>query len=378
MAYVGQFQNTIAIFTMLSTCAISSGVIRYLASYHEDRQKQQQVITTAFSIVLCFSFLVSLFVISFSGILSKSVFHSGDFWQVYLLYGLFVIIIALNILFSAVLNGLKQIKNLTIVNISGSLASIGLTVGFAYGWGVTGVLIASNFVALLIFLVNIFYIRKLENISWRPSFKKWDRPMARKLFAFTLMGIVSGFAAPIMQLVVRDRLISKFNDVDAGCWQAVTRISDYYLLFIITVLSVYYLPRLSEINNKKDLRSEIVKGYKIILPAVASLALIIWLCKVWVVHILFTAEFLPMLPLFKFQLLGDFFKIGSWLLGFIMISKALTKMFIITEILFSTSFVVLSYIFISHFGVIGTTYAFCLNYALYWVTMWVLMKKYII
>ena len=202
--------------------------------------------------------------------------------------------------------------------------------------------------------------------------------MTKLLLGFTLMGFISGFAAPAMQLLVRDRIISKFSVADAGCWQAVTRISDFYLAFITTVLGVYYLPRLSEINSKEELRKEIIKGYKIIMPVVGALALLIYIFKVWVVRILFTEEFLPMLPLFKFQLLGDFLKIGSWLLGFIMLSKALTKTFIVSELIFSASFVILSYIFMDLFGVIGTTYAFCLNYALYFIGMWFLMKKYIV
>lgn len=378
MAYVGQFQNSIAILAMFSTCAITMGVVKYLSGYKNDPVKQQQVITTAISIILLCSFAVSLFVIPASTFLSKVAFHTTDFWLVYLLYGIFVTIIALNALFAAVLNGFKEIRNLTIVNIIGSLTGILFTVSFAYTLGVKGVLIASNFTALIVLLINIFFIRKIKGISWKPNFKQWDTPMVKLLFAFTLMGVVSGFAAPAMQLLVRDRIINKFSLIDAGCWQAVTRISDYYLAFITTVLGVYYLPRLSEINTKAELRKEIIKGYKIILPVVGILAFLIWLCKVWVVHILFSADFLPMLPLFKYQLLGDFLKIGSWLLGFIMISKALTKTFIVTEILFSVSFVILSYLLMDRFGVIGTTYAFCINYALYWIMMWFLMKKYIV
>ncbi|MEO6539855.1 MAG: hypothetical protein ABIN74_02645, partial [Ferruginibacter sp.] len=221
----------------------------------------------------------------------------------------------------------------------------------------------------------IFFIRKITGINWKPKFKNLDKKMLRLLFAFTLMGIVSGFTSPTMQLIVRDRIINKLSLIDAGCWQAVTRISDYYLTFITSVLSVYYIPRLSEINTKAELRKEIIKGYKIVLPVVGALAFLIWLCKVWVVHILFTADFLPMLPLFKYQLLGDFFKIGSLLLALIMVAKALTKTYIITEILFSTSFVVLSYFLMDRYGLIGTTYAFCINYAMYWLTMWFLMKK---
>lgn len=377
MAYVGQFQNSIAILAMFSTFAITSGVIKYLSTYKDDPVKQQQVVTTAMSIIILCSLGVSFFVIPTSGFLSKTAFHTTDFWVVYVLYGLFVSIISLNTLFASVLNGLKEIRFLTTVNIIGSLVGILFTVGFAYLLGVKGVLIASNFTALVVFCINIYYSKKLKNIKWKPNFKHWDVPMVKLLLAFTLMGLVSGFASPAMQLLVRDRIISKFSLIDAGCWQAVTRISDYYLAFITTVLGVYYLPRLSEINSKIELRKEIFYGYKIILPVVGLLALFIWIFKVWIVHILFTADFLPMIPLFKYQLIGDFLKIGSWLLGFIMLSKALTKTFIISEIIFSSSFVILSYFFMDRYGVIGATYAFCLNYALYWVLMVVLMRKYI-
>lgn len=378
MAYVGQFQNSIAIMAMLSTCAITSGVVKYLSTYKHDKYKQQQLITTAITIILLASFTVSLFVISASGFLSKAAFHTKEFWMVYLLYGVFISANALNAFFTSVLTGFKEIKAITIINIIASLSSIIFTLGFAYTLGVKGVLLASNAIAVIVFVVNIKFIAKIEDISWKPSFKKWDTKMTKQLFAFTLMGVVSGFATPVMQLLIRDRIISKFSIADAGYWQAVTRISDYYLAFITTVLGLYYLPRLSEISSKDELKNEIVKGYKIILPVVGVIAFLIWLCKVWVVHILFTADFFPMLPLFKYQLLGDFLKIGSWLLGFIAISKALTKTFITTEIVFSASFVILSYVLMDKYGIIGTTYAFCINYALHWIIMWVLMKKYII
>lgn len=378
MAYVGQFQNSISILGMLATCAIASGVIKYLSTYREDPEKQQQVITTALNIVIICSVAVSLFVIPASVYLSKAAFHTSEYWSVYVLYGVFLCLISLNSLSSAFLNGFKEIRRLTIVNVISALFNILFTVSFAYALGVKGVLMASIFVGICVFGINAYFIKKINGFKWRPDFKRWNVKMSKMLLAFTLMGLISGFAAPAMQLLVRDRIINKFSTIDAGCWQAVTRISDFYLAFITTVLGVYYLPRLSEINTKEELRKEIVNGYKIILPMVGLLAFAIWLGKVWVVKILFTEEFMPMLPLFKFQLIGDFLKIGSWLLGFIMISKALTKTFIISEILFSCSFVILSFFFMEYYGVIGTTYAFCLNYALYWILLWFLMKKYIV
>ena len=226
-------------------------------------------------------------------------------------------------------------------------------------------------------MLNIILLQKKKYFQLKPQLKKWYVPAAKLLLGFTVIGIVSGLVMPVSQILIRDKIMTSFSAVEAGWWQAVTRISDYYLGFITTVLAIYYLPRLSEIDNKAELKEEIKKGYKIILPVVGGMALMIWICRVWVVHILFSKAFLPMTPLFTFQLLGDFFKIGSWLLGYVLIAKADIKLVIVTEILFSISLVLLSYLMINKFGIIGTTYAFCINYALHWITMLFVTKKYL-
>jgi O-antigen/teichoic acid export membrane protein len=374
IAFVGQFQNTTAILTMLATAAITTGVVKYLAEHKNDPVKIRQIINTAFVIAFFSSLIISVLIISTSGYLSEATFKTKNFWIVYFLFGLFMIAISFNVLFLGILNGLKEIRKFTIVNISSSLTGVALTVFFAYTWGIEGVLIASTATAIVIFFINVYFFSKL-GIRWKPDFRSWDKSVVKMLSGFSLMAIVTGFVVPAMQILVRDRIILQFSVADAGYWQAVTKISDYYLAFITSILGVYYMPRLSEIQNKAELRNEIFKGYKIILPVVGSIALLIWLFKELIIHILFTPEFLPMKPLFTFQLLGDFFKIGSWLLAYLMIAKAMTRTFIVTEIIFASSYVVFSYIFMNHFGIIGATYSFCINYALYWILIWVLMKK---
>lgn len=374
IAFVGQFQNTTAILTMLATAAITTGVIKYLAEHKSDPVKSRQIINTAFLIVFFSSLIISLFVMCASGYLSEEAFKTKDFWIVYFLFGLFTMAISFNVIFSAILNGLQEIRKFTIVNICSSLVGVTITVVFAYTLGLEGVLIASTATAIIIFFINIYVFSKL-GIKWRPNFKSWDKKVVKMLSAFSLMAVVTGFVAPTMQILVRDRIILQFSVADAGYWQAVTKISDYYLGFITSVLGVYYMPKLSELQSKIELRNEIMKGYKTILPIVGIIAFLIWLLKGFIIHVLFTSEFLPMKPLFTFQLLGDFFKIGSWLLGYLMVAKAMTKAYIISEIIFAASYVILSYYFMNRYGIIGATYSFCVNYGLYWIFMWILMRK---
>jgi O-antigen/teichoic acid export membrane protein len=64
MAYVGQYQNTTTILSMFAMAAIGAGIIKYLAEYTGDTEKQQQVISTSLSIVLVSSFIISLLVMA--------------------------------------------------------------------------------------------------------------------------------------------------------------------------------------------------------------------------------------------------------------------------------------------------------------------------
>lgn len=374
IAFVGQFQNTTAILTILATGAITSGVVKYLAEYKDDAERRNSIINTAFVIVFFSSLIIAVFVMATSSFLSEAAFKSNQFWIVYFLFGLFVMTLSFNSIFLAILNGIKKIKKFTIINICNSLIGVIITVIAAYSFGIVGVLLASTATGIAMFIINVFIFRNL-GIRWRPDFKTWDGKVVKMLSAFSLMAIVSGFLVPGMQIMVRDRIMVQFSITDAGYWQAVTKISDYYLGFITSVLGVYYMPRLSEIQSKAELRKEIFNGYKIILPAVGTLALLIWVFKDFIIHTLFTPEFLPMKPLFTFQLLGDFFKMGSWLLGYLLLAKAMTRAFIITEILFAFSFVMLSYYFMNHYGIIGATYAFCINYAAHWILMWAIIRK---
>lgn len=374
MAYYGQFLNTTSLLAMIGTAAITSGVIKYLAQYSDKKDMQQRVINTAFLMVIAASVIVSIFTISCSRILSEVAFKSVDYWVVYLVYGFCITAISMNLVFSAILNGLKKIKQLTILNITTSLIGMTSMVLSAFYLGLIGVLINSSIVGVIIMCVNLVMFRKL-GIRWKLNFREFDKEIVKSLLAFSLMAVVSGTVIPIMQIMVRNKIITSVSLEEAGYWQAVTRISDYYLGFVTSVLVVYYMPRLSELRTRMELKKEIRYGYKMILPIVGVLSLTIWLLRDFIIHILFTPDFLAMRDLFAFQLIGDFLKIGSWLLAFIMIAKAMTRTYIITEILFATSFVLMSYFFINHFGVVGATYAFAINYFVYWILMeWIVWR----
>jgi PST family polysaccharide transporter len=242
--------------------------------------------------------------------------------------------------------------------------------------GVFGVLIAANFTALILFSIHIYFLNKYRWFTLRELVRPADKKIIRLLAGFILMSLASGILSPSIQLLVRDRIIEKYSFTEAGYWQSVTRISDYYLNFITTVMAVYYLPRLSEINDKKELQTEVWKMSKIILPLVAGMSFLIWVFRYLVIRIILTPKFLPSAELYAYQFLGDFFKIAAWLLAYVMLAKAMKYLFIATEIIFSASYVLLCYFLIDKFGIIGATYGFLINNIILWLVMLLIIGRF--
>jgi PST family polysaccharide transporter len=60
-----------------------------------------------------------------------------------------------------------------------------------------------------------------------------------------------------------------------------------------------------------------------------------------------------------------------------MLAKAMTRLFVASEVAFAISYLVLVYLFTARFGLVGTMYAFCVNYVLYLVFNVIVVRRYL-
>lgn len=374
-AALGQFQNAVQMITTFASGAINAGVTKYTAEYHEDEERQRAVWRTAGSISLIGAVVTSVLVSIFNERLSLLFLNDRAFGGVFVWFSATLVLFILNTLLLAVLNGKKEIPRYVISNIAGSLFALVVTTYMAIVWGLYGALVALAVYQSLSFFVTLFLCYSAPWFKFRYFIGRIHPGIARNLAKYTAMSLTSVACVPVSQILVRNLLGQSFGWEAAGYWEALTRLSGAYLMLITTTLSVYYLPRFSELKKAEDIRAEMANGYKVILPLTAAGALIIYLFRDMIVKLLFTPEFLPMTDLFAWQMLGDTLKIGSWVMAYLMLGRAMFKLFMVTEIFFSASFVVLSWLFSKGFGLQGVTIAYAINYAVYWVVMSVCMSR---
>jgi PST family polysaccharide transporter len=183
------------------------------------------------------------------------------------------------------------------------------------------------------------------------------------------MVAASAACVPLSQILIRNYLSEQYGVDFAGLWEALTRLSGAYMMFITTTLSVYLLPRYSEIKQSIELKNEVIKSLIIVIPVAIVCSSMVFILKEWLVLFLFTKDFLPMTDLVAWQAVGDTLKISSWILGFLLWAKALTAAFIITEIFFSFSLYVITVLLSPVFGEQGVVIAYAINYFLYFLAL---------
>lgn len=377
VALIGAFTNFIALALTFANGAINNGVIKYTSEYEGNEVQQKLLVSTSFKISIYCSIIFGPILIIFAPIFSTWILTNNLYTNAIRVLGISIVLYSLNSLLISILNGRHQIKTYTLVNTIGSIVGLLFTIFLVYFFKVDGALYALVLSQSIVFFVTLLLIVKSPWFSWSYFTQPFNKVLAKKLGGFSLMAIVTAILVPVSQILLRNLLIDKVGIDGAGYWQGMMKVSDGYLLLIVTTLSTYYLPKLSSLKTNKELRNEIFKGYKIILPVVLFGCAAIYYLRYWLIKVLYTPSFSPMEALFFWQLVGDFFKMAAWILSYLMLAKAMVKIFIFTEVLFTVLYVVFGFIFVHQFKLVGITFAFALNYLLYFLTMLYIFRKLI-
>jgi PST family polysaccharide transporter len=377
IALIGQLNSFMSIVYNLASGGINSGITKYISENREDVFKAKSLISTAFRITLCCSLVIGINLVLFHKEISQFVMLAEDYGYIFVILGFTICFCALNNLFISILNGYKMFRLYVNVNIITSFIGLLFMIPCVYFGGLKGALISTVTYQSIIVFATLLLIRKLPWVKFSYFASRFDKKILIKYLHYTIMTFTAVILLPVSQLFLRRYVISNISSVEAGWWEAMNRISGIYLMIITSSFGVYYLPRLSELTDRKGLQNEIFKAYKIIVPVLIIGLTAVYLLRSLIIRLVFTAEFLPMANLFIWQLMGDFFKISSWLLAYIMAAKAMTVAFVATEMIFTGTFTFFAFLLVGINGIVGITQAYLINYIIYLLSMIFLFKNII-
>ncbi len=378
VAVLGNIRNVIPMIESAATLGVFNGIVKYVAEYKEDKKELHQLFSTV-TVYLIFSSIITFIILFFgASLLNKWLFLGAyKFEFVFKLLAVSVPFLALNRVFNGVVNGLSAYQKLVKINLITYVISATLVVLSVYYKNLNGALIAIALTPVLQFvlLFSMYYSVLKKYVNFKGL--SFQIPYKNKLVAFTAMSIVAAFLAGFVDIKLRTHLMKNSTMVDAGNWTGMTNISKQYLMFSSAILTLYVIPKFATIKESSIFRKEIVTIYKTLLPLFAIGMLSIYFLREWVVLILKSEEFLGMLPLFKWQLLGDFVKIMSIVIAHQFLAKKMVIPFILTEILSLALFYGFANYFTATMGTEGVVFAHFLRYVVYFIVILFVLRKHI-
>ncbi|WP_418185375.1 O-antigen translocase [Aliarcobacter vitoriensis] len=374
LALLASFQNFTSIVMTFATAGLNSGIVKYTAEYSSLIRKRK-LWSTSVKITFIFTAICSFFMFIFNKQLSVYFFQTFEYKDIFTLFSITLFMFSLNTVLLSILNGQKEITKLTIINIFSSFVGLLFTGILTYYYNLYGALVSNVLGQTIVLFITIYFLLKTNWFKIKMFIGRIDNDELKKLSHFFLMALVSALTLPVSQIIIRNYISDNLSLESAGYWEAIWRISSTFTMFITTILTVYYLPKLASLKTDIELKNELFYGFKIIIPLTLFCIFFIYILKDFIILVLFTKDFLPVKELFLYQLMGDVFKIFSFLIGYLLIAKALTKKYILIQIIFMISFVFLSILCINYMGLVGVTISYFINYIILSLVMIVMFRK---
>ena len=367
LALIGNLRDFVKSVQSISILGLYNGVVKYIAEFKKNTKELSKILSTVYYLGFVATFIVSVVCYYFSEPINNYIFKEyNDYGYIIRIFAIALPFYALNMLIYSIMNGFSKFKFLIIFNIFGQILGAIITIFLIWQNRIDGALVSVVITESILFLITLVGI--LNRRSFIPHIKasRINIGYIKKLSSYSGMALFSAIILPLVAIIIRSYIIDNLGLKDAGMWEAMNRISKYYLMFVSSLLALYILPRFSEINSIKGFRSEVFNFYKTIIPVFALGLIIIYFFRSIIVRILFTPEFKPVEDLFLWQLLGDFVKILSVVIAYQFLAKKMFWHYIITEAFSVIILYLTSIYFIDLYGVKGANIAHFVTYVMYY------------
>ncbi|WP_379952646.1 O-antigen translocase [Dokdonia sp. R78006] len=371
MALLGHLRNFMTSSQAAGNLGLSNGIVKYVATGDENSHPLSKLLSTAVIVSLVATIIVSSMLYVGASYFNAQVFGEGaQYIYVFKLLAIALPFITLNGILLAVINGQSAYKKVVKIQIFSNLIGLAITVLSIIYYGVQGALFSLIVSPAVILVITLIALGKQGDVWRNISLLNFDTAALRKLGSYTLMALFSMIVLPLVYITIRKEI----GD-GAGYWDAMTRISSYYVKFVATLMTLYILPQLAKATTDESFRKEIFGFYKTVLPLFGVGLVVIYLLRDFIVGLIFTEDFVPMTHLFKWQLLGDFFKVASIVIGYQIIAKNNLKLFLITEII-SLGVIYCSGIYlVRKFGYEGASMGHCFSYFIHLLVLLFIFRK---
>lgn len=365
LGLIGNLSSFLKAIQSFSAVGFYKGVVKLTADFRDNNQRLSEVLSTTFYIGFLCTMLAALGCYYYAEHINYFLFGDYNYTYAIELLAFVLPLYSLNAYCFAIMNGYSKYKFLLIINLIGQIGGLLITLLLIWQERIDGALVALAITPGLVFLITLVGILFRTNLVPFVKIANVCPKIFSKLGPYSIMALTSAVALPLVMILIRNYIIGEIGLKEAGYWEAMNRISDYYLMFINSYIALYLVPKLAKIDTQKSFRKEVMGFYKSLIPYFAGLLVLMYFLRKFVVTIIFSEEFLPTGDLFLWQLLGDFTRVLAMVIAYQFLAKKMFSHFIILEIFLFVTLYFSSVYLIDVFGLEGVVMGHFLTHLLH-------------
>lgn len=358
MALMGSFRNFGTMLKSVATLGISNSIVKLFVENKDDKKELSIIYSTFFWLFLLISGILAILVLIFAQPISSFLFYTNDYANPLRFFGLLLPFMVINTFWLAIYNGLEKYKSIVVIQIISNIIVFFMTAFLIWKQNISGGLLSVAIGEFLMVVVTFLFVRKDINHFKFDLHKIISKKYINVIKRFSVMALLSAVIVPLTLLFIRNSIVKNFSIHEAGIWDAVNRLSSFYMMFFSSGLSLYYMPKLASIHTEEEFKAELKSYFKIFVPLFLLMLIVIYFAKGIILNIAFTKDFTEINDLLIWQLSGDFIRIITLAFGFQILVKTMMKRYFIGEIVFNLSYFLLSVYLMQRFSVEGVLQAY--------------------
>ena len=366
---VGLMNSALTLVSSLTNIGLESSAVKTISAINNDEAKLSKEVSILNRLIWFSGTLGTLIVIIFSTWLSNITFGNSKYTIVFILASITLLLKQLTSGKLGVLQGLQKLDYLAKANLHGNIFGLLITLPLYYFWKIDAIVPALVCSSLIAFLFSAFYVAKINipisKISNKEMFSE-GKSMIKLGISLSVIGLLTTVASYLLQI-----FISNTNGVvDVGLYNAGFTIINSYVGVVFIAMATDYYPRLSKVCDDIAMVKNIVTQQAIIAILVITPIIVLFLTLAPnIIQILYSKKFVPIENMVCWGILGMVFKAVSWAMGYILIAKGDSKMFIKTSIGFNSLFLIINLIGYHYYGLQGLGITFTINYILHFLVL---------
>jgi antigen flippase len=374
------YVSTMEVLRVLSGLGISSSGVRELANAigHKDETQVAKVVRTLRQLCWATGTFGWLLAVVLAYPVSSWVFGSRDYAVPLAMLGATLLFAALSGGQMAFLQGARRIGALAKVNVLSAALSTIVAIVLYWQFGIRGIVPALVAGAAITLLVSWWYARRLPVPALPAGVRFSATTEGRRLVGLGLAFMWSGLMVASVAALTNTLIVRELGMQANGYYGAAWALSGMFANFVLAAMGADFLPRLAAVHNDHPAVCRLVNeqteaGILLALPGLVATMFFAPLA----IKLFYSAEFLVAAELLPWLVLGVFGRVTSWPMGFVLIAKAKSKLFVACETTFALFHLVLILVGLFTFGLVGVAIAFIFVYLFYNVAMHIISGRLI-